>query len=196
MYTVAFGEDLEQFEMFLKPLSARTGGSHYVSTLNQLDLCRAFTTIASSITTTRTSMTSASLHVPGSQCIQRFDSSCPGDKCLRSCIIKQLPRQIKAQQQDVQLRARCYADVSIDCNQLAYGGMRLVYLMEDSFNYYDKSRTKPMTMVAKRLIRKEGTGEHISRNHSKPSPSHDLLLCACYFCWSLKSYHYSTESPP
>ena len=50
---VAFGSDFRAFEGYLKVLSERTGGEHHVSSLNGFDLCRAFGTIASSITTTR-----------------------------------------------------------------------------------------------------------------------------------------------
>mmetsp|Transcript_16310 Transcript_16310/g.47725 ORF Transcript_16310/g.47725 Transcript_16310/m.47725 type:complete len:757 (-) Transcript_16310:187-2457(-) len=152
IYTVAFGTDAVHFERFLKPLSVRTGGTHHVSNLSELGLCRAFGTIASSITTTRTSVTSTVPHAPGGGCRQRFDCASAGEKCCRVCDIAQLAGKNKAGHVD-KLRYKCRdADVVVNSEPFASGGMRLVYNMEDSYNI---EKHTPSRMVAKRLIRKE-----------------------------------------
>ncbi|CAE7626585.1 ak1 [Symbiodinium sp. KB8] len=157
MYTVAFGSDVADFEEFLKPLSKRTGGEHYVSSLSNFDLCRAFGTIASSITTTRTSVSAAP--VGGSPCQQRFDSTATGKSCERTCTITRLA-QLRSQDKkagisDYKQIPKCpYADVVVESMPFAWGGMRLVYNLQDTWNR-EKSSKKPLQMVAKRLIRKE-----------------------------------------
>ena len=157
MYTVAFGSDVAEFERFLKPLSERTGGEHYVSSLSNFDLRRAFGTIGSSITTTRTSVSAAP--IVGSPCQQRFDSSSTGKTCERTCTITRLA-QLRSQDKragfsDYRQIPKCpYADVVVDSMPFAWGGMRLVYGLQDAWNR-DKSSKKPIQMVAKRLIRKE-----------------------------------------
>ncbi|CAJ1401233.1 unnamed protein product [Effrenium voratum] len=155
IYTVAFGQDAASFEKFLKPLSSRTGGEHYISSLSNLDLQRAFGTIASSITTTRTSVTSAAPPVHRCPFQQVFDSSVQGT-CERTCTIQKVQTRGKSKNAPMgaDLVSKCpFAGVFVHRLPFAWGGMRLVYNMEDTYNV-DK-RKQPIKMVAKRLIRKE-----------------------------------------
>eukprot|EP00971_Amphidinium_carterae_P199757 3964917-Amphidinium_carterae.1 len=54
IYTVGFGAQRDEFKKYLKPLSDFTGGTFHVASLHAVDLTQMVTTVASSITVSRT----------------------------------------------------------------------------------------------------------------------------------------------
>ena len=155
VHAVAFGTQPEHWH-HLRSLAEVTGGTFQTSSMNELHLHHAFTSIAATITT---SSSAERFSRPGTQgvCLKSaaldipFDPLCGDTKCTRRCrLIQQRHKKDgrwKYVDEEVVIQEAVW--VTVDLKPFNYGGMRLVFGMSDL-----SVKNRENRMVAKRLIQK------------------------------------------
>ncbi|CAK9043289.1 unnamed protein product [Durusdinium trenchii] len=153
LHAVAFGSQSDHWH-HLQWLAGVTGGTFQTSSLDQLQLREAFTSIAATITATDTSSeksTTSGVPLRAAALEMPFDPLYHDVKCKRTCkLIQHLhKRKSRWKYVDEEVVLDQEVAVTIQAKPFSYGGMRLVFDMWDAS---EKNRRHPM--VAKRLILK------------------------------------------
>lgn len=148
LHAVAFGSQSEHWH-HLRSLAEVTGGTFQTSSMEQLQLHQAFTSIAATITSSSgdrsaTPLRSAALDIP-------FDPLCRETKCKRRCrlIQQRHKKKNKWTYVDEEMVLAEVVSVTVDMKPFNFGGMRLVFGMWDA-----STKNSQHPMVAKRLIQK------------------------------------------
>lgn len=146
LHAVAFGSS--EHWHHLRSLAEVTGGTFQTSSMEQLQLHQAFTSIAATITSSSgdrsATLRSAALDIP-------FDPLCRETKCKRRCrlIQQRHKKKNKWTYVDEEMVLAEVVSVTVDMKPFNFGGMRLVFGMWDA-----STKNSQHPMVAKRLIQK------------------------------------------
>jgi len=144
VHVVGFGRDCSDWQN-MWPIAQATGGTCQEVGLNHLELRRVFTSVAATITSDRSGGAAPPLRASALEIVFDPVMSC-AQGCQRSCTVIQHTYHKKRRWQfRDQFRTWHEAQVCIDEKPFAYGGMRVVYKMSDSY-------LPDVMLVAKRLI--------------------------------------------
>lgn len=149
LHAVAFGSQSDHWH-HLRSLAEVTHGTFQISSLDQLQLGQAFTSIADTITSTIDQNSSGQAPLKFAAMDKPFDPLCNDGKCLRQCnLIKHSHQKQRWKYVDEEKVLRRNIHVTVNNHPFNCGGMRLVFDMTDS-----SDMNKQYAMVAKRLIQK------------------------------------------
>lgn len=150
LHAVAFGSQSDHWH-HLRSLAEVTHGTFQISSLDQLQLGQAFTSIADTITSTIDQNSSGQAPLKFAAMDKPFDPLCNDGKCVRECNLIKHSHQKKQRwkYEDKEKVLRRNIRVTVNNRPFNCGGMRLVFEMTDS-----SDMNKKHEMVAKRLIQK------------------------------------------